>query len=144
MNKSNKFNVGDTLLVKSTGLSYSTYQQGAERLGITNIWKKGRWASDHLTDGVSTVKVLSFFLDTDGVVMYGLVDEKGMGWVISEKGLELVQRASRRECVDYAKGIIQMDSELQALRQELEEARAQLAELEDLRAFKQRVMEAVE
>ncbi|WYV99259.1 hypothetical protein Roomu2_00089 [Pseudomonas phage vB_PpuM-Roomu-2] len=138
----NKFNLGDTLLVTSTGLSYSTYQRGAERLGITDIWKKGRWASDHLTDDISTVKVLSFVHDGGGYI-YGVQCEKGMGWVIGEGGLKLVQKdqgavavqlaATRRECVDYAKGIIQMDSELQALRKELEE----------LREFKQRVLEAI-
>lgn len=131
----NKFNVGDTLLVTSTGMSYSTYQRGAERLGITNIWKKSRWASDHLIDDLSTVKVLSFVHD-NGDYIYGVQCEKGMGWVIGETGLSLAQSASatRRECVDYAKGIIQMDSELQALRQEVEE----------LRAFKQRVLDAVQ
>lgn len=131
----NKFNVGDTLLIKNTGQSYSSYSAGAQRLGITNIWMKCRWASDHLVNDVSTVKVLSFYYDEeDDAHYYGVQCGKGMGWVFGESGLELVERATRRECVDYAKGIIQMDSELQALRKEVEE----------LRAFKQRVLEAVE
>ncbi|WYV99428.1 hypothetical protein NoPa_00089 [Pseudomonas phage vB_PpuM-NoPa] len=132
----NKFNVGDTLLVTNTGQSYSSYQSAAERLGIAGIWKKGRLASEHLTDELSTVKVLSVVHD-NGDYIYGVQCEKGMGWLIGEGGLELVQKgqdtATRRECVDYAKGIIQMDSELQALRKELEE----------LREFKQRVLEAI-
>lgn len=132
----NKFNVGDTLLIKDTGQSYSTYSEGARRLGIESIWQSGRWASDHLTDGISEVKVLAFYYDKgDDAYYYGVQCEKGRGWMFGESGLELVEhtQATRRECVDYAKGIIQMDSELQALRKEVE----------DLREFKQRVMEAV-
>ena len=137
MSKSNKFNVGDTLLIKNTGNSYSTYSEGARRLGIETIWLSGRWASDHLTNNLSKVKVLSFYYEADDdSYYYGVQDEKGKGWMFGQACLELVERtqANHRECVDYEKGIIQMDSELQALRKEVE----------DLRAFKQRVLEAVE
>lgn len=133
----NKFNVGDTLLVTSTGLSYSTYQRGAERLGITNIWKKSRWASDHLTDGVSTVKVLSVVHD-NGDYIYGVQCEKGMGWVIGEAGLALVEQAKNRPLIEL------INAEFARMQAEIETLKAALSELEDLRAFKQRVLEAVE
>lgn len=117
-------------------LPCSTYQRGAERLGITNIWIKGRWASDHLEDHVSTVKVLSRVED-NGTNLYGVVDESGKGWVIGESGLELVKQASRPL-------MEQVNAEFERMASEIATLKAQLVELEELRAFKERVMEAVE
>lgn len=140
----NKFKIGDILLVTSNGQSYSTYEAGARQLGISNIWVKGRWGSDHLVDGVSEVEVLSFMEDK-GDILYGVKSSDGKGWVIGEEGLAIVRRAEPNpvihDCVSYAKGVIEMNDELQTLRQEVESLRT---EVDSLRQFKQRVMEAVQ
>jgi len=74
----NKFEKGDLVVIKSSGLAYNSYVKMAKKLKATN-WKKHRI---RIKDG-AIVTIINSFEE-----YYLIRDSKGYEYIFSEKGLK--------------------------------------------------------
>jgi len=133
-----EYQKGDIVTVTDSGRCYSTYKGAALRMGFSAAWADGG-VSHQCKDG-EVFKVVGFTRHEDGDTLILGLEPYGDGphlsnfVLISSGGVTRTEIVppSNRQMVDYAKGIIRMDSELQELREEVEK----------LREFKRIVMEA--
>lgn len=85
-----KFKVGDTVKVINNALSYTTYIAWAIKYGL-NKYVSGAWGNANPGNGTAG-KVIAFGphgLNSD--FLYGIETKDGRQYIISVKGLELVQ-----------------------------------------------------
>lgn len=133
-----EYQKGDIVTIIDSGQCYSTYKGAAIRMGFSEAWAAGGVA--HRCKDGEVFKVAGFTRHEDGDTLILGLEPYGEGphlsnfVLISSGGVIRTEVAVplNRQLVDYAKGIIQMDSELQSLREEVKQ----------LREFKRIVMEA--